>query len=107
MDKKIRIYIQVGESKFPLWINPKEEPIFREAARTVNRRMVNYNTKYRGAHLSDEQVLAMTAFDLAVICQRHDAKPSDATAEAELTDIVSDLSHWLADDRQTTVEAGD
>lgn len=94
MDKKIRINIQVGEAKYPLWVDPKEEPIFREAARMVNRRMVSYSTRFRGSHLSPEAILAMSAVDLAVLCQKQEAS-SATNSEAQLTDIVAGLRAFL------------
>lgn len=103
MDNKLRrIYIQVGESRYPLWVNPKEEPIFREAARMVNRRLVAYNTKYRSSHLSNEDVLAMAAIDLAVMCQRQNVHTEDASTEADLAKMVNDLQQFLDQGTQQT-----
>ena len=93
MDKKIRITIQVGESRYPLWVEPQEEPIFREAARMVNRRLTAYATKFRSSHLPPDNLMAMAAVDLAVLCQRQTAEPVDTS---ELTAIVTDLQTFLS-----------
>ncbi len=96
MDKKIRINIQVGESKYPIWVEMDEEPLFREAARMINRRLVAYNTKFRGANLPSETVLAMAAIDLAVSSQKQVQEAKAAAAGSELADIVSDLQQFTA-----------
>ncbi len=98
MDKKIRINIQVGESFYPLWVEPSQEPVFREAARMVNRRLIAYSTKFRGANLSSERILAMAAVDLAAACQRQDSKADSEAAEARLAAIVADLQEFVGDD---------
>ena len=100
MDKKIRINIQVGETYYPLWVDMDEEPLFREAARMVNRRLIAYSTKFRGANLSPEAFLAMSAVDLAVMCQKH-LQRSDAEAVAsDLTSIVDDLQQFVQTEEQ-------
>lgn len=91
MDKKIRINIQVGEARYPLWVNMEEEPLFREAARMVNRRLVAYTTKFRGAGLTPEAFLAMAAVDLAVSMQRKATDSDVASAETEITQLVDEL----------------
>lgn len=98
MDKKIRINIQVGESHYPMLVEPKEEPIFREAARMVNRRLIAYSTKFRGANLPPEKILAMAAVDLAVMCQRQDHDANAEVTEANLANIVADLQEFLSED---------
>lgn len=95
MDKKIRINIQVGDAKYPVWVDPKEEPIYREAARMVNRRMIAYSTRFRGSHLSPEMILAMSAVDLAVMSQKQDITSRALGTEAQLTDIVAGLRAFL------------
>ncbi len=98
MDKKIRINIQVGESIYPLWVEPKEEPLFREAARMVNRRLIAYSTKYRGANLPCERIMAMAAVDLAVLCQKQGNNANLEATEASLANIVADLQEFLGAD---------
>lgn len=95
MDKNYKINIQIGESKYPLYIDPKEEPIFREAARMVNRRIIAYSTKYRGANLSPEAILAMSAVDLAVLCQKQDRMSNAGNTEAQLNEMIDDLRRFL------------
>lgn len=103
MDKKIRISIMVGETRYPLWVDPKEEPIFREAGRMISRRLVAYRTRYRGAaDLSPYDMLAMAAIDLAADLQRRELDANPATASAELQDMVTDLQDFLGNESPTT-----
>jgi len=95
MDKKIRIHITVGESRYPLWVDRTEEPIFREAARMVNRRLTAYSTKFRSAHLSPETILAMAAVDLAVLAQRQELQLGSAADMDDLDALTSDLKDFL------------
>lgn len=97
MDKKIRINIQIGEARYPLQVYMDDEPIIREAARMVNRRLVAYNTKYRGAaDLSPEAFLAMAAVDLAATCLRNQGHGTDAEdIEADLRQMNTDLEQFL------------
>lgn len=97
MEKKIRINIQVGEARYPLWVDRDDEPIIRKAARLVNERLVAYNTKYRGAaDLSQENFMAMAAVDLAA---RHLRSQSQEThgeeIVAELGQMKEDLEQFL------------
>ncbi len=74
-----------------------DEPIIREAARMVNRRLVAYNTKFRGsAGLSSEAFLAMAAVDLAATHLRQQGQSSNNEAlEDELKQISTDLEQFL------------
>lgn len=101
MDKKIRIIIRLGEARYPVWITPSEEPIFREAGRMVNRRLVAYNTKFRSSALPPEDMLAMTALDLAVLCQRVAVKANLLSSEGGLSDLIAELKEFLNPDEQT------
>lgn len=92
----------VGETRYPLRVDPKEEPIFREAGRMINRRLVAYRTRFRGADLSPYDMLAMAAIDLAADLQRHELDASPAAASAELSEITADLEDFLGNESPTT-----
>ena len=96
MDKKIRINIQIGEARYPLWVNMDDEPIFREAARMVNRRLIAYNTKFRGnASLTPEDFLAMAAVDLAAMHLQQKPVADTSDVVADLDQIKTDLEQFL------------
>ena len=76
-------------------VDSKEEPIFREAGRMVNRRLVAYSTKYRGANLLPEDLLAMSALDLATTLQRQELAASTGDSTAEFSEMIADLRQFL------------
>ena len=96
MDNKIRINIQVGESRYPLWVDRDEEPFFRQAARIINSRLIAYRTKYRGANLPPEAIMAMAAIDLAVSSQKQAFTAGSAESLKALSDVVADLQQFVA-----------
>ena len=61
---KVNINIQIGEYKHPLVVNKDEEPVYREAARLINDRLVAYQTKYRVSKLTPYFVLSFAVLDL-------------------------------------------
>lgn len=98
MDKKIRISIMVGEVRYPLWVDPKEEPIFREAGRRLNQTLIEYRKKFRGTGRTNEDLLAMTLIDLSVLLQRKESEATPETTESELAAMVADLQSFLDND---------
>lgn len=97
MNKKIRITITVGELRFPIWIDPKEEPIFRDAGRRLNHKLVEYRRRFHDAGLSNEDMLAMTLIDLAVELERKDSDTDPVATAQTLDDIMTDLQSFMDD----------
>lgn len=97
MDKKIRISIPVGERRYPLHVDPKDEPLFREGGRQINRRLNAYHTQFRSAQLEEQDMLAMTAIDLAFACQQQAQRVDTQDAEARIAGMVADLEAFLAE----------
>lgn len=86
----------VGESRYPLLVDPKEEPFFREAGRMISRRLTAYRTKYNGVkQLLPEDMLAMVALDLAVTMQHNQAEAAEGVTSDEITQLTSDLQQFL------------
>lgn len=85
----------VGEQRFPLWIDPKEEPIFREAGRRLNRKLTDYRTRYRGTGRTNEDLLAMTLIDLAVTLVRKEVSSDPEVIAGELDDLTADIQSFL------------
>ena len=79
-----------------MMVDPKEEPIYREAGRMVNRRLVAYSTRYRGANLLPEDLLAMSALDLAATLQRQEVADATGDPTAEFSEMIADLQEFLA-----------
>lgn len=91
---KVKINIQVGDYKHPLIVNADDEPIYREAARLINERLVAYRTKYRVANLSQEFMLSFVALDLASKYVKLQQTNSVAPLEDELRKLTSELEDF-------------
>lgn len=96
MEDKVRINIQVGDTKHPLFVPRNEEPIFRDAARMVNERIRAYATKYRGAGLPQDYLTAFAAVDIAAKYVRQDNDSNAEVAGGTLKEIANDLRTFLA-----------
>lgn len=98
MDDKVRINIQVGENRHPLFVSRDEEPIFRDAARMVNERINAYATKYRGAGLPQEYMMAFAAIDIAsqYVRLNHDNNAKDAGQR--LQNLADEIRKYMQKD---------
>lgn len=95
MDDKVRINIQVGDTKHPLFVNRDEEPIYRDAARLVNQRLQAYATKFRASGLPKDYLIAFAAIDIAAkyIMQNRDSNAEEAGKGLE--ELASEIRQYL------------
>lgn len=98
MEDNVRINIQVGELKHPLTVSKDDEPIFREAARLVNERLVTYQTKYRAANLPHDFMMAFAAVDIAARYVRLQHNTSTEPAEAAIAKLTDELRDFMQED---------
>ena len=96
MDDKVRINIQIGEVKHPLFVKRDEEPIYRDAARLVSERLTAYATKFRGAGLPKDYLMAFAAVDIAARFVRQDRNSNAEAAEASLQNIADEIREYLS-----------
>lgn len=96
MDDKVRINIQIGDHKHPLFVERDEEPIFRDAARLVNERYLAYATKFRASDLPKDYLMAFAAIDVAVKYIRQDRNSNAETAAEDLRDIAAEIREYLS-----------
>ncbi|MDO4496367.1 MAG: cell division protein ZapA [Bacteroidales bacterium] len=92
---KVRINIEIGGHKHPLEVNVEDEPVYREAGRMVNERLRVYATKYRGANLPPDFMMAFAAVDIAARFIRQRKDESLEAEEKALLDITDDLQKFL------------
>lgn len=92
---KVNIKLKVGVWQHPLSIDAADEPLYREAARLIDERLVAYSTKYRAAQLDRECVMSLVALDIAFkyLRQRRDTdvEPVEKALKA-LTDELEDFN---------------
>lgn len=93
---KVRINIEIGGHKHPLDVEADDEPVYREAGRLINERIRAYATKYRGANLPPDFMMAFAAVDIAA---RYIRLKKDVNLDAEaaaLLELSEDLKQFLA-----------
>ena len=96
MDDKVRINIQVGDKKHPLFVKRDEEPIYRDAARMVNERLAAYATKFRASGLPKDYLMAFAAVDIAARFVRQDRNSNAEAAEASLNELAAEIRDYLS-----------
>jgi len=92
---KVKINIEIGGQKHPLEVDVDEEPIYREAGRIVNERLHAYATKYRGANLPPDFMMAFAAVDIASRYIRLRNESNLDSEEAALLEMTADLKAFL------------
>jgi hypothetical protein len=61
----INLEIIPGKKRYPLNINPAEEPIAREAAKFIRNKFNLYRRNFETNEVSDLDIMAMVALDIA------------------------------------------
>lgn len=100
--KKIRISIITGETRQPLWIDPKDEHTIRDAGRMLNSKIAFFRNEYAGCGLSSETLLAMAALELAKDLQRIKETANLEVIDARLADMITDLQTFMDDQPEQT-----
>lgn len=96
MDDKVRINIQIGDTKHPLFVKRDEEPIYRDAARMVNKRLKAYATKFRASGLPKDYLMAFAAVDIAARYVKQDRDSNAEVAEASLQELAAEIREYLS-----------
>lgn len=96
MDDKVRINIQIGDTKHPLFVKRDEEPIYRDAARMVNERLKAYATKFRASGLPKDYLMAFAAVDIAARYVKQDRDSNAEVAEASLQELAAEIREYLS-----------
>lgn len=92
---KVRINIEIGGHKHPLEVDVDDEPVYRDAGRLVNERLHAYATKYRGANLPSDFMMAFAAVDIASRYIRLRKELNFDAEEAALLEMTEDLKAFL------------
>jgi Cell division protein ZapA. len=96
MSNEILITLEVipGGRKFPVKINTEDEELIREAARQLRLKFNAYNQAFSDAELSDLDLMAMLAIDVATshlrLERKNDVVPF-TTKIQELNEKVKDF----------------
>ena len=90
---KIQLEIIPGDRKYPLWINPDDEGLVREAAKQLRLKLNAYKEAYSEANLSDECLITMVAIDIATShlrLEKNNDKVSFTEKMQQLNDKLKD-----------------
>lgn len=96
MDDKVRINIQIGDTKHPLFVKRDEEPIYRDAARMVNERVQAYATKFRASGLPKDYLMAFAAVDIAARFVKQNQDSNAEVAETSLQELAAEIREYLS-----------
>ena len=96
MDDKVRINIQIGDNKHPLFVSLDEEAIFRDAARLVNDRLMAYTRKSRASGLPKDYLMAFAAVDIAARFVQQDRDSNAESAEQSLKALAAEIRDYLS-----------
>ncbi|MDR2680244.1 MAG: cell division protein ZapA [Tannerella sp.] len=95
-DEEMLIQLEVfpGEKKYLVWIKPEDEQLVRKATMLLRQKFNAYKQTFSKAKLSDKDLLAMLAIDMATshlrLEEKNDAVPFTKNI-AKLTDELKDL----------------
>ncbi|MDR1525746.1 MAG: cell division protein ZapA [Tannerella sp.] len=94
MSDEILIQLEVipGERKYPVWIKTEDERLVREAAKLLRQKFNAYKQTFSEAKLSDKDLLAMMAIDIATSHLRLEEDTIPFTTKIrQLSDELEDL----------------
>ncbi len=94
---KISITLEVipGEKRYPVTINPADEELIRKAAQQLKQKFIQYKQAYSGAELSDKDIIAMVAIEIATHCLQLEKKNDTALFTSKITALNHELKEYL------------
>lgn len=95
-DEKFVIHLSIANMEFPLTIYRKDEELCRRAAKEINKKLNLYRGRY--ADLSQEQYIAMVAYDFAKLALKADGNVSIAPYTEGLARLTGDIKDFLKDE---------
>jgi cell division protein ZapA len=101
MSDEIRINLEAfpGEGRnFPVKIKSEDEGLVREAARQLRQKFVAYKQTFSELKLSDKDLMAMTAIDIATELLRSEQKNDTATFSAKIKQLNEELKDLLKEE---------
>ncbi len=90
--EKLRIRLHVYDTDIPVNVRPKDEPLYRDAAKLITSTVNAYASRYKGPK-NEKELLYMALIDIALRYEmelsRNDTKPY-ADIIAKLTSEIED-----------------
>jgi hypothetical protein len=97
MSDKLLIQLEVipKEMKYPVRVKPDEEEIVREATKQLREKFVVYQHTFSAAKLSDKDLLAMIALDMATSHLRLERKNDTGPYKKKIEQLHNEVSDYL------------
>jgi cell division protein ZapA len=97
MSSELLINLEVipGKKQYPLKIKPEDEALIREAAKQLRQKFRQYKQKFDMENISDTDIIAMVAIDLATTNLRLERKNEFLLMEDSLSRINDNLKDYL------------
>jgi cell division protein ZapA (FtsZ GTPase activity inhibitor) len=97
-NNKLKINIKIEGRAYPLFIDRADEEKYRLAAKIVNETVSKYRETFRGKDSQD--ILAMTAFQLALSNTEWQESQDDSLFIEELRNLNDDISDFLKEKKK-------
>jgi cell division protein ZapA len=97
-DILIQLELIPGGRKYPVIIHPDEEELIREATKQLREKFNAYKQTFSEANLSDEDILAMMAIDVAVGHLKLEEKNDTIPFTAKIKQLNDELNDFLKEE---------
>jgi cell division protein ZapA len=100
MSDEILIQLEVfpGGRKYPVWIKNEDEQLVREATKLLRQKLNAYKQTFSEAKLSDKDLLAMAAIDMAVSHLRLEKKNDTIPFTTKIKQLTEELRDLLKEE---------
>jgi len=96
-DDNFVIHVTINGFRMPLKIARKNEEVYRDAEKKVNKLLLDYWKKYN--QRSAEEVLSMTAYQLAVALSRKEFEQNTAPVVEKIEQLDKELEKILSENK--------
>lgn len=93
-NKKLHIRLNLNGVDLPVYVNPEDEPIYRNAAKLIRETVNAYADRYRTSK-SEKEVLYMAMIDLAVNLETQKTRNDTAPYDDILAKITTEIEGAL------------
>ena len=97
MSDKLLIQLEVipKEMKYPVRVKPDEEEIVREATKQLREKFIVYQQTFSAAELSEKDLLAMIALDIATSHLRLEGKNDTGPYKKKIEQLYNEMTDYL------------
>jgi cell division protein ZapA len=97
-ETQIQLEVIPGERKYPVMIHPDEEELVREAAKQLRKKFNAYKNTFSEAKLSDKDILAMMAIEIAISHLKLEKKNDTIPFTTKIKQLNDELKDFLKEE---------